>query len=97
MYRRKTHFTLGFGGHVPYYKDLGGHGYPIATNRALKEFSRERERILSSAKKDVNAKSIVSPRPPQKTLPFSTHPARSQIFLVDSGIIPKYSGYVPGM
>jgi len=27
---------------------------------------------------------------------FSTHAARHKIFLIDSGIIPKYAGYVPG-
>lgn len=81
---------------MPYYKDLGGHGYPIVTNRALKEFSRERERIFSTAKQNVDKKSIVEPRPPRNSLAFSTHAARHRIFLVDSGVIPKYAGYVPG-
>ena len=81
---------------MPFYKDLGGHGYPIVTNRALKEFSRERERVLSSVGKEVDGKSIVEPRPPRKSTAFSSQATRHKIFLVDSGIIPKYAGYVPG-
>ena len=86
----------GFAGHVPFYKDLGGHGFPVITNRALKEFSRERDRVFSSKEKDVQPKDLVEPRPPPKSIAFSEHAARHRIFLAESGIIPKYAGYVPG-
>ncbi|CAK8689245.1 unnamed protein product [Clavelina lepadiformis] len=90
------HFRSGFAGHVPFYKDLGGHGYPIVTNQALREFTKERKRILSSVDQPLSPAKIGVPYPPVKSVSFPGRSSKQNIFLVDSGIIPRYAGYVPG-
>jgi len=97
----KSHWLLvlllpGFAGHVPFYKDLGGHGFPVVTNQSLREFTKERERHLGSADKPLNKETIGRLRPPRPTPTFVGTGTKNDIFLIDSGIIPRYSGYVPG-
>uniref|UniRef100_F6YN58 Ciliary microtubule inner protein 2B n=1 Tax=Ciona intestinalis TaxID=7719 RepID=F6YN58_CIOIN len=77
----EKNFKSGFAGHVPFYKDLGGQGFPEVTTRALKEFSRERSRYKDLMQRNITTQSLTRP---------------SSIFLIDSGLIPRYAGYVPG-
>uniref|UniRef100_H2XMX3 Ciliary microtubule inner protein 2B n=1 Tax=Ciona intestinalis TaxID=7719 RepID=H2XMX3_CIOIN len=82
----EKNFKSGFAGHVPFYKDLGGQGFPEVTTRALKEFSR----------RNITTQSLTRPSSIKRNAVSAPPSCNEQIFLIDSGLIPRYAGYVPG-
>ncbi|XP_078485053.1 ciliary microtubule inner protein 2B [Ciona intestinalis] len=92
----EKNFKSGFAGHVPFYKDLGGQGFPEVTTRALKEFSRERSRYKDLMQRNITAQSLTQPSSIKRNVVSAPPSCNEQIFLIDSGLIPRYAGYVPG-
>uniref|UniRef100_H2XN32 Ciliary microtubule inner protein 2B n=1 Tax=Ciona intestinalis TaxID=7719 RepID=H2XN32_CIOIN len=84
----EKNFKSGFAGHVPFYKDLGGQGFPEVTTRALKEFSRERSRYKDLMQRNITTQSLTRPSSIKRNA-VSAPPSYS-------GLIPRYAGYVPG-
>nr|XP_039258387.1 protein FAM166B-like [Styela clava] len=88
----EKYFKSGYAGHVPFYKDLAGNSYPVVTNQALKMFTDDLTRTKEQKDKTLSHDVINkrrTPRPPLMT-------SKPKVYLVDSGIIPRYGGYVPG-
>lgn len=88
----RKYYISGYTGHVPRLRFTYGMTYPTATNHALCQFTREncRQRALDSnpfisyrAKQTKSIKNNV--RLPNHVLPF-----------LDTGLIPKYAGHIPG-
>ncbi|XP_041127351.1 protein FAM166B-like [Polyodon spathula] len=78
-------FCPGFTGYVPKARFLIGSGYPILTNRALVHFTNE----LNQSELGP----ITFQRQPREdhSLPYI-----SQIYPSNLGLLPKYTGHVPG-
>lgn len=88
----RKYYISGYTGHVPRLRFTYGMTYPTATNHALCQFTREncRQRELDNnsflsykAKQTKSIKNNV--RLPNHVLPF-----------LDTGLIPKYAGHIPG-
>ncbi|MGH0177990.1 UNVERIFIED_CONTAM: hypothetical protein FKN15_076134 [Acipenser sinensis] len=79
------YFISGFTGYVPKARFLIGSGYPILTNRALVHFTNELNQSESGP--------ITFQRRPREDhrLPYI-----SQIYPSNLGLLPKYTGHVPG-
>ena len=88
---------IGFAGHVPFYKDVGGHGFPIVTRQALESFTGERNRAAHSLSTELTSKSIKEGKSTKQRVSFTNPNLSHQVYFVDSGLIPRYAGYVPGM
>lgn len=79
-------FMSGYTGFVPCTRKLLGQGYPQLTNRGLVEFTDTIKR-----NKSLSAEPVKIHRQPQVTI--QTKP----IYPVKSGLIPHYTGHVPGV
>lgn len=77
----RKYFISGFTGFVPRARFLIGTGYPITTNRALLEFS---QMTLRKGGRSGTEKGGAVLSPLGKTYP------------ADGGLLPRYTGYVPG-
>lgn len=80
----------GYAGHVPFAKDLSGHSFPVITNRSLQRFTDDGTRYHSNKTRPLKGEEIRRENV-QRPLPPPT-----QVYLLKSGIIPRYAGYVPG-
>lgn len=92
----QKYFKSGFAGHVPFYKDVGGHGFPIVTRQALDSFTGERARTAKSLSNELTSKSIREGKSTKQRVSFTNPNLSHQVYLMDSGLIPRYGGYVPG-
>ncbi|XP_040276099.1 protein FAM166B [Bufo bufo] len=80
----QKYFISGYTGYVPRSRFLIGTGYPITTNRAITEFS---EMTLKKGSK-IGV---------QEAREGSRHQSdQSHIYLEQLGLLPRYTGYVPG-
>ncbi|KAM5191811.1 ciliary microtubule inner protein 2B [Mantella aurantiaca] len=79
------YFISGYTGYVPRSRFLIGTGYPITTNRAMQEFGH------ITLKKSVRVGGQSEPRERNKEQPDDGH-----IYLEELGLLPRYTGYVPG-
>ncbi|XP_073409266.1 ciliary microtubule inner protein 2B isoform X2 [Dendrobates tinctorius] len=78
------YFISGYTGYVPRSRFLIGTGYPITTNRAITEFGH---RTLKKGYK----LGVQEPREGN-----SVQSDQSHIYLEQLGLLPRYTGYVPG-
>ncbi|XP_063813801.1 ciliary microtubule inner protein 2B [Pseudophryne corroboree] len=79
------YFISGYTGYVPRSRFLFGTGYPITTNRAMVEFGHKTLRKSSGVGEQQD------PRGESKPLSDQSH-----IYLEELGLLPRYTGYVPG-
>lgn len=93
----QKYFKSGFAGHVPFYKDVGGHGFPIVTRQALDSFTNERGRVTQSLNTELSSRTIKQPKSTKQRVSFTNPNMSHQVYLVDAGLIPRYAGYVPGL
>ncbi|XP_071988908.1 ciliary microtubule inner protein 2B isoform X2 [Engystomops pustulosus] len=79
------YFISGYTGYVPRSRFLIGSGYPITTNKAITEFS---EMTLNKGSKigDLQRPGAGGRQQPEQ----------SHIYLQQLGLLPRYTGYVPG-
>ncbi|XP_029437696.1 protein FAM166B [Rhinatrema bivittatum] len=75
------YFISGFTGYVPRARFLFGAGYPITTNRALVEFGHKTWKKSKGLGAGIKGQSL---------------PDLSKIYPNDLGLLPSYTGYVPG-
>ncbi|XP_053557006.1 protein FAM166B [Bombina bombina] len=79
------YFISGYTGYVPRSRFLIGTGYPVTTNRALVEFGH------------INLKKSIRLNEEAEPLEENTlHPEQNHIYLEQLGLLPRYTGYVPG-
>ncbi|XP_073511176.1 ciliary microtubule inner protein 2B [Phyllobates terribilis] len=78
------YFISGYTGYVPRSRFLIGTGYPITTNRAMTEFGQM----------SLNKGYQLGHREPREG--NSLQSDRSHIYLEQLGLLPRYTGYVPG-
>ncbi|XP_053304623.1 protein FAM166B [Spea bombifrons] len=78
------YFISGYMGYVPRSRFLIGTGYPVTTNRAMVEFER------------MNSKKDIRPSASQEPQKNGLQPDQSHIYLEELGLLPRYTGYVPG-
>ncbi|KAE8636906.1 hypothetical protein XENTR_v10003193 [Xenopus tropicalis] len=76
-------FISGYTGYVPRSRFLIGSGYPITTNRAMVEFAHMNQK--KGVRFSEGYKEGGSP-----------HTEPGQIYLEELGLLPRYTGYVPG-
>ncbi|XP_075434467.1 ciliary microtubule inner protein 2B [Ascaphus truei] len=79
------YFISGYTGYVPRSRFLIGSGYPITTNQAILEFGH------MSLKKSVRLSAQQEPGEEDKL-----QLDQSRIYPDDLGLLPRYTGYVPG-
>lgn len=79
------YFISGYTGYVPRSRFLIGTGYPITTNRALMEFAEMTLRKASEIQDRQEAQEGTTLQSDQ-----------SHIYLERLGLLPRYTGYVPG-
>ncbi|XP_075711059.1 ciliary microtubule inner protein 2B [Rhinoderma darwinii] len=79
------YFISGYTGYVPRSRFLIGTGYPITTNRAMTEFSQ------MTLKKGSKIGDHQEPREGNRHQSNQSH-----IYLEQLGLLPRYTGYVPG-
>uniref|UniRef100_A0A8C5LPE1 Ciliary microtubule inner protein 2B n=1 Tax=Leptobrachium leishanense TaxID=445787 RepID=A0A8C5LPE1_9ANUR len=79
------YFISGYMGYVPRSRFLIGSGYPVATNRALVEFGHLTSKRNPRVSYDLEAKQH-----------DGRHLDHSHIYLEELGLLPRYTGYVPG-
>ncbi|XP_069820954.1 ciliary microtubule inner protein 2B [Dendropsophus ebraccatus] len=79
------YFISGYTGYVPRSRFLIGTGYPITTNRAITEFDQ------MTLKKGAKIGDHHGPREGNRALSDQSH-----IYLEQLGLLPRYTGYVPG-
>ncbi|GFO46787.1 protein fam166b-like [Plakobranchus ocellatus] len=75
----------GFTGFVPRSRDLLGAGYPVISNLGLSRFTNDVNKTRHLRKQPIFVHSAVTPPPEGKRL-YPQH----------SGMIPRYTGHVPG-
>uniref|UniRef100_H3AM11 Ciliary microtubule inner protein 2B n=1 Tax=Latimeria chalumnae TaxID=7897 RepID=H3AM11_LATCH len=85
------YFISGFSGHVPRARFLFGSSYPVTTNRALVQFGEMLSQAQSVA--EANAGSAV---PSHKEESVKLLPQRNVIYPATLGLLPRYTGYIPG-
>lgn len=78
-------FMSGFTGFVPRSRDLLGAGYPVISNRGLSRFTSENNKSRHLKNQPILVQSALTPPPEGRRL----YPA-------ESGMIPRYTGHVPG-
>ncbi|KAG7499620.1 hypothetical protein JOB18_043731 [Solea senegalensis] len=76
------YFISGFTGHVPKTRFLIGKGYPIITNQALVKFGKH-QRSDPSSQESTGRKDITTPPLPS-------------IYPPNSGVVPFFTGHIPG-
>ncbi|KAM4707470.1 ciliary microtubule inner protein 2B [Discoglossus pictus] len=79
------YFISGYTGYVPRSRFLIGGGYPVTTNRALQEFGQ------MALKQNVRLS-----QQPENQGGEIQHPEQNPIYLESLGLLPRYTGYVPG-
>ncbi|XP_069482890.1 ciliary microtubule inner protein 2B [Ambystoma mexicanum] len=79
------YFISGFTGYVPRARFLIGSGYPTITNRAMVEFGHMAE-----------SKHVSEGRLGETRLHSKSLPELSKIYPSNLGLLPRYTGYVPG-
>nr|AAI70514.1 Unknown (protein for MGC:197241) [Xenopus laevis] len=79
------YFISGYTGYVPRSRFLIGNGYPITTNRAMVEFAHmnQKKGVRFSDQQGHNEGG-------------NLHTEQGQIYLEELGLLPRYTGYVPG-
>ncbi|OCT98938.1 hypothetical protein XELAEV_18011169mg [Xenopus laevis] len=79
------YFISGYTGYVPRSRFLIGNGYPITTNRAMVEFAHmnQKKGVRFSDQQGHNEGD-------------NLHTEQGQIYLEELGLLPRYTGYVPG-
>ncbi|XP_043943084.1 protein FAM166B [Protopterus annectens] len=80
------YFMSGYTGYVPRSRFMIGTGYPITTNHAIQEFSG-----MPTDKTYKGPEELETLQKEKKTLPPLKH-----IYPMDLGLLPRYTGYVPG-
>lgn len=78
-------FMSGYTGFVPRARPRLGMGYPIITHEALNEFTSDTSRL-----NDLKSQPITIHRPEAKV-----HDSKL-IYPVESGLVPHYTGHIPG-
>ena len=78
-------FMSGYTGFVPRARGLLGAGYPLITHTALGEFGDDIKRS-----KDIAEKPVIMQRQP------TMKPDAWPIYHVDTGLVPHYTGHIPG-
>jgi hypothetical protein len=81
----KKYFMSGYTGFVPKIQNYLGSGYPVMSHRALTDFKDTQKRLVRAS---VEPFMLVRDAPPNKDI--------KPIYPVESGIIPKYTGHIPG-
>ena len=81
----KKYFMSGYTGFVPKSRKYMGKGYPVITNEALKEHA-DSEQHISQVKTEPVIVHRPTPHPPQMP----------KIYPVKSGLVPNYTGHIPG-
>ncbi|XP_078533357.1 ciliary microtubule inner protein 2B [Lissotriton helveticus] len=79
------YFISGFTGYVPRARFLIGSGYPIITNHAMVEFG-----------KMTSNKQLAGDRLAETRLHSKSLPELANIYPTNLGLLPRYTGYVPG-
>ncbi|XP_068128020.1 ciliary microtubule inner protein 2B isoform X2 [Hyperolius riggenbachi] len=79
------YFISGYTGYVPRSRFLIGNGYPLTTNRAMVEFGH------MTLKKSARVGDQ-----PQLREENKHQPDEGNIYLESLGLLPRYTGYVPG-
>ena len=82
----QKHFMSGYTGFVPKAQKYLGQGYPIITRRALQDFAGEEKQLRATQ----NAPVSVS-RPEVRAR------AQATVYSQDSGLMPHYTGHIPGL
>ncbi|XP_041368533.1 protein FAM166B-like [Gigantopelta aegis] len=80
-------FMSGYQGFVPRSRGLMGLGFPIITNKALITFTEE----VSKHRQLKNQPILV-----KRELKSARDPSKKQIYTVGVGMIPDYTGHIPG-
>jgi hypothetical protein len=78
--------VLGYTGFVPRSRALIGRGYPLITHEALTDFTTDLTKFNLLTKEPVRIKRQQSYRMD-----------RTQIYPIHSGMVPHYTGHIPGM
>lgn len=78
-------FMSGYTGFVPRARPRLGMGYPIITHEALNEFTNDTKRL-----ENLKSQSITIQRPEAKVKDTKL------IYPVESGLVPHYTGHIPG-
>lgn len=81
----QKYFISGYMGYIPRSRFLLGSGYPITTNKALVEFGH------MTSKRDPKLSQHLGPKRQD-----GLHPHHSHIYLEELGLLPHYTGHVPG-
>ena len=82
----QKHFMSGYTGFVPKARKYLGQSYPIITRNALQEFAGEEKRLRATWNAPVSVF-----RPEVKTKSLAT------VYPQNSGLMPHYTGHIPGL
>lgn len=86
---RDKYFMSGYMGFVPRLEKYFAQGYPINTKRALVEFAKDGMRLQESQEKPFT---LEQPPAGDRTAPVD----QSKIYPKSTGLIPHYTGHIPG-
>ena len=82
----QKHFMSGYTGFVPKAQKYLGESYPIITRRALQDLAGEEKRMRETTDAPV---SVFRPEVKAKAL--------ATVYPRDSGLMPHYTGHIPGI
>jgi hypothetical protein len=80
-------FVSGYTGFIPRSRSRFAQTYPNLTHEALKEFTKEQQRVKTYENKPLAI--------PINRTSTKRHDSVQQIY-VDDGLLPRYTGYLPG-